>query len=230
MNICIIPARGGSKRIKNKNIRSFNGKPIIRWSIETALKTNCFERVIVSTDNKEIADIALSNGAEVPFKRPLHLSDDYSTTRSTIIHAINYLEKTTGIPNAICCLYATAVFTSPEDLIEGLSKLKAIKEEKFVFAGSQYESPIQRALRINKYGSTEMINPENFNTRTQDLERNYHDIGQFYWGRTKAWLNSTNIFEGSYIQFLKSAFVNDIDTEEDWERAEYLHNFIKNNP
>ena len=130
------------------------------------------------------------------------------------------------MPNAVCCLYATAVFTSPEDLEKGMYKLKNIKEDRFVFAGCKYNSPIQRALKINHSGATEMINPANFNTRSQDLEKTYHDIGQFYWGRPNAWLSSKNIFEGSYIQFLKSAYVNDIDTQEDWERAEYMHKFI----
>ncbi len=208
MNICIIPARGGSKRIKKKNIRTFNGKPILIWSIETALKSNCFEKVIVSTDNNEIANIAISNGAEVPFIRPANLADDHSTTTSTIIHAINYLKQTIGVPNAVCCLYATAVFTSPEDLQQGMYKLKHLKEDKFVFAGCKYNSPIQRALKMNKNGSISMMNPEYFNTRSQDLESTYHDIGQFYWGRPKAWLSNKNLFEGSYIQFLKTDFVN----------------------
>ena len=219
MNICIIPARGGSKRIKKKNIRSFNGKPIILWSIETAIKSNCFEKVIVSTDSEEIRNIAIAHGAEVPFKRPKNLSDDHSTTTSTIIHAINYLEKNIGMPNAICCLYATAVFTRPEDIKQGLNKLKNIQEDRFVFAGCKYNSPIQRALKINEY----------FNTRSQDLENTYHDIGQFYWGRTNAWLSSKNIFEGCQIHFLKSTLVNDIDTEEDWNKAEYIHKYITEN-
>ena len=117
----------------------------------------------------------------------------------------------------------------PEDIKQGLDKLKNIQEDRFVFAGCKYNSPIQRALKINESGSTKMINPEYFNTRTQDLEDTYYDIGQFYWGRPNAWLSSRNIFEGGHIHFLKSALVSDIDTEEDWNKAEYIHKYITEN-
>lgn len=220
-NICIIPARGGSKRIPRKNIRNFCGKPMIAWSVEAALKSGCFDRVIVSTDDSEIARVATQFGAEAPFLRPAELSDDYSGTLPVIAHAVNWLKSDGTTPQAVCCLYATAPFVQPLDLQSGLNMLQQHLAD-YAFSVTSYAFPIQRALRIND-GKIEMFNPEHFNTRSQDLEEAWHDAGQFYWGQAEAWLGQKAIFSHSSVPVLLPRHrVQDIDTPEDWLRAEWL--------
>ncbi|SEI86702.1 N-acylneuraminate cytidylyltransferase [Allopseudospirillum japonicum] len=223
MNLAIIPARGGSKRIPRKNIKAFCGKPIIAYSIEVALSSGCFDRVIVSTDDQEIADVALQYGAEIPFMRPAELSDDFTGTQAVIEHTINlYQELTKQNVKLACCIYATAPFIQPQDLQKGLQCLQE-EAADFTFSVTNYAFPIQRALRVNASGRIEMFNPENFHIRSQDLEEAWHDAGQFYWGTREAWLSGKPVF-GDYAVPIKLPLsrVQDIDTIEDWKRAEWM--------
>lgn len=227
MNVAIIPARGGSKRIPRKNIKAFAGKPIISWSIKAALESDCFDQVIVSTDDSEIADIAIKYGADVPFLRPEKLSDDFTGTIPVIRHAIKQLcDKSTDVEN-VCCIYATAPFLCIEDLRRGLEILLA-SNSLFSFAVTRFPFPIQRALKINERDRVEMFQPEYFHTRSQDLEESWHDAGQFYWGKVAAWLDEDVLF-GSNSSPVKLPMyrVQDLDTYEDWERAELMYRVLK---
>lgn len=222
MNVCVIPARGGSKRIPRKNIKNFFGKPMIAWSIEAALKSNCFDKVIVSTDDQEIADIAKQYGAEVPFMRPAELSGDYAGTTPVVKHAVKWLSEHAQVPSRVCCLYATAPFVQTDDIQKGLEQLEQADAD-YAFTVTSYAFPIQRAIKITKRNTVAMFAPEHFQTRSQDLEEVYHDAGQFYWGKTEAWLNEVVIFgEQSVPVILPRHQVQDIDTPEDWIRAEWL--------
>jgi pseudaminic acid cytidylyltransferase len=223
MNLCVIPARGGSKRIPRKNIREFCGKPMIAWSIEAAQHAGCFEQILVSTDDPEIAEVARSWGASVPFMRPVELSDDFAGTTPVVAHAVKWFLDQNVEPEAVCCLYATAPFVQPAELRQGQNLLKHTPADRFVFTATTYASPIQRALKINpSTGQAQMWRPDNFSKRSQDLEEAYHDAGQFYWGRPSAWLESCNLFEGSQMLVLPRWRVQDIDTQDDWMRAELI--------
>ncbi|TBU91624.1 pseudaminic acid cytidylyltransferase [Stutzerimonas kirkiae] len=226
MRLAIIPARGGSKRIPRKNIKPFCGKPMIAWSIEAALQSGCFDRIVVSTDDAEIAEVARQCGAEVPFMRPTELSDDHTGTIPVIRHVIEWFNhQGLGVEQA-CCLYATAPFVSAEDLRLGLDILQG-NDCDYAFSVTSYAFPIQRAIRIND-GRVEMFNPEHFNTRSQDLEEAFHDAGQFYWGRAEAWLQGRMIFTPcSFPVLLPRHRVQDVDTPEDWVRAEWLFKALK---
>jgi pseudaminic acid cytidylyltransferase len=227
MKLAVIPARGGSKRIPRKNIKSFCGKPMIAWAIEAALQGGCFDRIIVSTDDAEIAEIALNHGAEVPFMRPDTLSDDHTGTISVISHAIEWQKLHGTSPTAVCCIYATAPFLLGEQLRRGFDALETTGSD-YAFAVTSYAFPIQRAIRINAKGRVEMFNPENLNTRSQDLEEAFHDAGQFYWGRAEAWLKGKSIFSPDATPVvLPRHYVQDIDTQEDWELAEIMFEVIK---
>lgn len=222
MRLAVIPARGGSKRIPRKNIKPFCGKPMLSWAIEAALQSRCFERIIVSTDDEEIADTARECGADVPFRRPLQLSDDYTSTIPVVAHAIRTLHSQGTSPDLVCCIYATAPFLQGEDLKQGLEELVQSGAD-FAFSVTRYEFPIQRSIRIGGSGRVEMFYPEYFNSRSQDLEVAYHDAAQFYWGRTEAWLSSKIIFSQAAVPvILPHHRVQDIDTPEDWERAEWM--------
>ena len=225
MNIAIIPARGGSKRIPKKNIRLFRGKHMIAWSIDAAIKSNCFDKIFVSTDSKEIASIAKDYGAWVPCIRPKNLSDDYSTTKEVIVHCLDWLKQNDVSPNYVCCLYATAPFVRADDLKNGFELVR--NKDKFVFSATKFPFPIQRAIKINKYGIASMFNPEKFNFRSQDLENAYHDAGQFYIAKPEIWINQLNLFEGSMPILITNWRVQDIDEEDDWERAEILHEILE---
>jgi len=222
MKIAIIPARGGSKRIPRKNIKMFCGKPMIAWSIEVAVQSGCFDRVIVSTDDLEIAEIAHKYGAEVPFIRPVELSDDHTGTTAVVRHAIDWFHRQGQQVEKACCIYATAPFVSAEDLRNGL---KILQENHcdYVFSVTSYAFPIQRAIRINGKGRVEMLSPANFQTRSQDLEEAFHDAGQFYWGQVEAWLAGRVIFSPASLPVvLPRHRVQDIDSMEDWVRAEWM--------
>lgn len=222
MRLAVIPARGGSKRIPRKNIRLFGGLPIIAWSIRAAVESRCFDRVIVSTDDAEIGATARQHGAEVPFLRPQELSDDYTGTLPVIAHAVQW-QNTHGISaSEVCCIYATAPFVQPDDLRRGLRILGETGAD-FAFSVTSYAFPIQRALRITPEGRVEMFQPDHFYTRSQDLEDAWHDAGQFYWGRAEAWLSNKPLFgRDSAPVVLPRHRVQDIDTPEDWERAEWM--------
>ncbi len=226
MNIAIIPARGGSKRIPRKNIKEFCGKPIIAYSIEVALQSGCFDRVIVSTDDQEIADIARFYDAETPFIRPEALSDDMTGTTPVIQHAITCLESQNEAAKLVCCIYATAPFIQMEDLQKGLDLLRN-SDADYTFSVTSYPFPIQRAIKILNNQRTQMFYPEHFSTRSQDLEEAYHDAGQFYWGRVESWIEGKPIFTRQAIPVVLPRYrVQDIDRMEDWVRAELMFEAI----
>ena len=229
MNVAVIPARGGSKRIPRKNIRLFHGKPIIAWSIEAAQLSGCFERIIVSTDDVEIADVAKAYGAEIPFMRPKPLSDDHTGTIPVVTHAIGWLREHGIAPLHTCCIYATAPFIQAPDLRAGLDQLvNSSTDFDYVFSVTKYPFPIQRAIRITNQGTVQMFDPKQFNTRSQDLEDSFHDAGQFYWGRSDAWIVGKVIFGHRSAAIRLPTFrVQDIDTIEDWERAEQLFRILQ---
>jgi len=228
MVIAVIPARGGSKRIADKNIRLFCGKSIIAYSIESALQSEVFDRVIVSTDSEQIAEVANSYGAETPFLRPPELADDHTPTIPVIKHAIETLEATTGAKpvSFACCIYATAPFIQAADLQAGFNVLKSDSETDFCFTATSFPFPIWRAIKIADQ-KVEMFWPENGDKRSQDLEEAYHDAGQFYWGTSHAWRNASNIFKASSTAVVvPRSRVQDIDTPEDWQRAEAMYHAL----
>ena len=227
MKLCVIPARGGSKRIPKKNIKMFCGKPIIQWSIEAALESNCFDRVIVSTDSEEISTISKALGAEVPFIRPSNLSDDFTATAPVINHAIQYMSQNFQSVELACCIYATAPFIEASYIQDGLRKIIE-NEANFSFSVTTFPFPIQRAIKLNKKNKSEMFFPENLNKRSQDLEDSFHDAGQFYWGKSSAWLEGKRMFEDNSIPIIIPRHkVQDIDNEEDWIRAEIMFKAIQ---
>ncbi len=222
MRLAVIPARGGSKRIPRKNIRPFCGRPIIGWSVEAALQSGCFDRVVVSTDDAEIAETAHAWGAEVPFLRPAELADDHAGTIPVVRHAIDWFRRNAVAPDEVCCIYATAPFVRPADLQQGLDALRQAGSD-YAFAVTSYAFPIQRALRVTADGRVEMFDPTQFDTRSQDLEQAWHDAGQFYWGKAEAWVAGKPIFSHDAAPVvLPRHRVQDIDTPEDWVRAEWL--------
>jgi pseudaminic acid cytidylyltransferase len=222
LNAAIIPARGGSKRIPKKNIRPFAGKPIIAYSIEAAQTSGLFERIIVSTDDDEIADVARLYGAEIPFIRPKELADDHTGTHAVVKHAIQWLRSQGSIIENICCIYATAPFIQATFLVEGYQKLIA-SGKSYAFSVTSFPFPILRSVRITPTGSIEPIFPENIFKRSQDLEESYHDAGQFYWGTEAAYMNDTVLYSSASIPVvLPRCNVQDIDTCEDWQRAELM--------
>lgn len=226
MNVAIIPARGGSKRIPGKNTKLFLGKPIIAYSIQAALDSHIFDRVIVSTDSDEIADIAIEYGADVPFRRPQELCDDHTETAPVISHAIKWLEENAVKPEYACCLYATAPFVEPGYLKKGLDLINK-NQATTCFSVASFNFPIFRALKINHNGCLEMFWPENELTRSQDLEEAYHDAGQFYWVDCEKFLNEPKLYaKDSCPVIIPRYLVQDIDTYEDWEMAEYLFKAI----
>jgi len=222
MIVAVIPARGGSKRIPRKNVKDFCNKPMIAWSIEAAKASGCFDQIIVSTDDPEIADTACAWGATVPFIRPTELSDDYTGTLPVIRHAVEWLEQHGHKVEYACCIYATAPFVSAQDLRAGLALIRQANCS-YAFSVTSYAFPIQRAVRITGQGRVGMFQPEHFSTRSQDLEEAWHDAGQFYWGTAQAWREEQPLFgEQSAPVKLPRYRVQDIDTAEDWARAEWL--------
>jgi N-acylneuraminate cytidylyltransferase len=227
MRLAVIPARGGSKRIPRKNIKQFGGLPMIAWSIRAALQSECFDVIIVSTDDQEIAEIARSYGAEVPFIRPAELSDDHAGTIPVIAHATQWQNQYGANANQVCCIYATAPFVQSGDIRRGLEILQNTGAE-YAFSVTSYAFPIQRAIRITAEQRVEMFEPKRFNTRSQDLEEAWHDAGQFYWGKAEAWLNAKPIFSLDAAPVpLPRHRVQDIDTPEDWERADWMFRAIQ---
>lgn len=225
MNVAIIPARGGSKRIPKKNIKQFLGKPIIAYSIETALASCCIDRVIVSTDDKEIADIAKSFGAEIPFVRPSELSDDHAGTIPVIKHAIEYIQQDNEI-KYVCCIYATAPFLTADSIQKGFEALQEYDCD-YAFSVTEYSFPIQRAIEIDGNGRAKMFQPEHRSTRSQDLPTAYHDAGQFYWGKSLSFTAEKPIMsDGSIPIILPRVLTQDIDTQEDWMEAEIKYSGI----
>ena len=224
MKIAIIPARGGSKRIPRKNIKDFFGKPIIAYSIQAAIESKLFDKIIVSTDDEEIANIAKNYGAEI-LKRPKELADDFTPTIPVIAHAIESTCKDINSIEAVCCIYATAPFVQAEYIQKAYKKLLTCKSD-YCFSATSFAFPIQRAIKLQN-DSVEMFYPEHFETRSQDLEEAYHDAGQFYWGTPQAWCENKMIFsKNSSTVILPRYLVQDIDTLEDWKRAELMYKVL----
>lgn len=222
MKIAVIPARGGSKRIPRKNIKEFCGKPMIAWSIEAAKASGLFERIIVSTDDIEIAEVAKQWGAEVPFMRPAELSNDYAGTTEVIAHATHWAIDQGINLEAVCCIYATAPFIQVADLKRGIDALKS-GDWAYAFAVTDFAAPIFRSFKQKPEGGVEMFFPEYFATRSQDLPDALHDAAQFYWGRPLAWVEHKRVFDQNSVPILIPRWrVQDIDTKEDWTRAELM--------
>jgi pseudaminic acid cytidylyltransferase len=222
MRIAVIPARGGSKRIPRKNIKLFGGKPMIAWSIEAAKASDLFDHIIVSTDDTEIAEVAKQWGAEVLFMRPAELSNDYVGTGPVVKHAVDWIIKNLGEVEFVCTIYATAPFITSADLKKGLALLSESGGE-IAFTVTSFPFPIQRAIKTTQNGRVSMFQPEHFSTRSQDLEPAYHDAGQFYWARTNAVLSEVSAFSDAAVPLILPRYqVQDIDTAEDWQRAELM--------
>jgi pseudaminic acid cytidylyltransferase len=218
-NLCIIPARGGSKRIPRKNIKEFLGKPIIAYSIKAAIDSGLFDEVMVSTDNLEIADIAKKYGAKVPFMRSANNSDDFATTFDVIKEVINYYKEQSIEFDNLCCLYSCAPFVNPKVLLRAYNQLTK-KNFDTVFPIIPFSFPIQRALRVNQ-GKVSMILEDNLNIRSQDLEKSFHDAGQFYWCNTKQLLSSEKLITSNSGGLeISELDAQDIDTDMDWDLAE----------
>jgi pseudaminic acid cytidylyltransferase len=225
--VAIIPARGGSKRIPNKNIKLFAGQPIISYSIRVARETGLFDRVIVSTDSLEISTIAIEYGAEVPFLRPAELANDFAGTAEVVCHAVEWLAKEGMQPKFICCIYATAPFIQASYLKQGYDKLLS-SDATSVFSVTTYPYPIYRSLKVTEDDRIKMMWPEYANIRSQDLTEAYHDAGQFYWANTEKFMKEKALFaKDSLPVILPRYLVQDIDTLEDWETAEKMFTVIK---
>ena len=225
--IAIIPAREGSKRIPKKNIKQFAGKPIIAYSIETAHSVNLFDRIIVSTDSKEISEVAKYYGAEVPFMRPSELADDFTATAPVLIHALNWLNQHGSPSEYFCCIYATAPFLRIEYIKKGFDLLRE-KNAITAFSVASFPYAIFRALKIDENGFVKMFWPEYENARSNDLPYAYHDAGQFYWGDTKRFLTEKKLFSSDSVPVILPRYlVQDIDTPEDWETAEKMYSVLQ---
>jgi pseudaminic acid cytidylyltransferase len=225
VQIAVIPARGGSKRVPRKNIKPFHGRPMIAYAIGAAIASNSFDRVVVSTDDDEIAQISRTHGAEVPFLRPKDLADDYTPTVPVIAHAILECQHMGWDVGDVCCIYPGVPFISTDDLRTAHEQLVSTGA-KYVFPVTGFPSPIQRALRRLSDGTVRPIQPEHAATRTQDLEPGFFDVGQFYWGRKQAWLDGLNIHLNGTTLVIPEWRVVDIDTPADWERAELVYSAL----
>lgn len=226
MNVAIIPARGGSKRIPRKNIKPFAGKPMIAHSILAARESGLFQRILVSTDDEEIAQVSKEYGAEVPFMRPAELANDFAGTDAVLLHALQWLGEHGELPDAFCCIYATAPFVRSEYLRQGLEALQR-EQATTAFSVTTFAYSIFRALQTNDGGRIEMIWPENRNRRSQDLGEAFHDAGQFYWADTRKYLGEGRLFSADAVPvFIPRSLVQDIDTHEDWETAERMYRAI----
>jgi pseudaminic acid cytidylyltransferase len=228
MKIAIIPARGGSKRIPNKNIKKFLGKPIIAYSIRAAIESDLFDKVVVSTDSEAIKAISLNHGAEVPFLRSEKNSDDFATTIDVIFEVIKQFEEIGVKVDEACCIYATAPFVSSEELTTAYSLLV---EEAYdvVFPVLPYAFPIQRAIKLDSEKKIQMFFPDERQTRSQDLEKSYHDSGQFYWFNVESVIEKETLWtDNTGVILMDEMHAHDIDTMKDWEIAEFKYRLREN--
>ena len=231
INVCIIPARGGSKRIPHKNIRPFCNRPIVQYTIDAALACGCFKRVIVSTDDVNIKTVAAGAGAEVPFDRPEALADDHSTVLTSVKHAIEWLKTEGETPDYVCMVYATAPFLTGSVLRQSYEQLRVAGKKVYCLGVTEFRYPIQRAVYRTRDGGIRMFQPEHFFSRSQDLVKAYHDAGQFLWGTAEAFLRELPVFEAHTIPFMLPSYqVQDIDTEDDWIRAEMMYQIMNSPP
>lgn len=222
MNVIIIPARGGSKRVPGKNIKNFYGKPIIAWPIAIAQASGLFDRIIVSTDSEEIAAVAREWGAETPFLRPANLADDYTPTAPVLAHALDVLSENGCDPEYTCCMYPATPFVLPEYLRQGLEKLRT-SNAPGVVSVTTFSYPILRTLHGLDDGSVAFYWPEYELTRSQDLKEFFHDAGQFYWFNTKRFrVEKRLVMPGALPFMLPRERTLDIDTPEDWRMAELM--------
>lgn len=229
MNICVIPARGNSKRIPKKNIKNFLGKPIIAYSIKIALDCKIFDKVIVSTDSKEISKIANYYGAETPFIRPKKLSNDYIGTHEVIGHAIKWMESKGQKIKYCCCIYPTAPLIEKKDILNGY---KLIKNQKWdaIIAATNFSYPVYRSFKKLPNGGLKMLFPKFYNSRSQDLPETYHDAGLFYWSNSDNWKKKPKTFNDKIsIVKIPNYRVQDIDIIDDWKKAELLYKILKKN-
>jgi N-acylneuraminate cytidylyltransferase len=221
--IAVIPARGGSKRIPHKNIKHFCGKPIIAYSIEAAKESQLFDKIIVSTDDEQIAEVAGNYGAEIPFIRPAELADDFTGTHPVVRHAIEWFKNRNEFFQYVCCIYATAPFIQVNHLKQAFEKLVS-SEKDYVFPVTTFEFPIQRAIKINDNGEVAPFFLEHILSRSQDLKEAYHDAGQFYWGKAEKYLQGQTAYVSASLPLILPRYlVQDIDTSEDWEQAELIY-------
>ena len=225
-SIAIIPARGGSKRIPRKNIKDFYGKPLIAYSIEVAKESKLFDKILVTTDDEEIASIAKKYGADVPFIRPKELADDFSGTADVVKHALEWLKSKGEVFEYACTIYATAPLLQANYLINGYDKLKNSTAIN-AFSVTTMPFPIQRTFKVDAEGRCEMFSPEHYMARSQDLEEAYQDAGQFYWTKTGQSSDCIMFGKDSIPIVLPRYLVQDIDTEEDWKRAEIMYKVIQ---
>ena len=228
MKIAVIPARGGSKRIPRKNIKLFAGKPLIAYAIQIARESGLFDRIIVSTEDEEISSIALHYGAEVPFVRPLNLADDFTTTLDVVRHAIDACTSLGWVFEDVCCLYPGVPFSKVGDLLNAYDILNT-RQVAFSFPVTEFPSAIQRALKRNANGQLIPLSPEHEKSRTQDLEKAYFDAGQFYWGSKSSWISNDHIHKNAVGFLIPNWRVVDIDTPEDWRRAEIMYKVLNSN-
>jgi len=226
VKIAIIPARGGSKRIPRKNIRPFCGKPIIAYSIAAAKESALFDEIVVSTDDEEIASVARDCGATTPFVRPREIADDFTGTNAVVKHAIGWFAGQGSDVAHACCIYATAPLIQSRFIRDGYERLVG-SDAAFAFSVTHYAFPVQRAVRLTPDGRVDALYPEHRMTRSQDLEPAYHDAGQFYWGTARAFLDDIPVFSPRSIGVvLPRVLVQDIDTPEDWEQAEFMYRAV----
>lgn len=224
MKIAVIPARGGSKRIPRKNIRLFAGIPIIAHSIMAAKKSEIFDHILISSDDEEILDIAEQFGGE-PLVRPMELSGDHTGLIEVVKHATEWALSQGWEVELVCCIFATAPFIRPKDLMAGCSKLLA-HNASFCFSTTEFAYPIFRSLIAEEDG-VKMLFPEHYHSRSQDLPVAIHDAGQFYWGTPTAWLTEERVFSKRAVPFhLPRYRVHDIDTAEDWKQAELMYQVL----
>lgn len=226
MTLAIIPARGGSQRIPRKNIRLFAGQPMLAHSIAACRASGAFERIVVSTEDAEIAEVARAHGAEVPFLRPAALADDHAGTDAVMAHVLRLLAEQGELPAQACCVYATAPFLRPKDLLAGRDLLA--QGWDYAFSASRYPHPVFRAFTRSATEELAMLMPAHYDTRSQDLPEAWHDAAQFYWGKRDAWLEQRMLFgPRSAVVELPRWRVQDIDTPEDWEMAEILYRVLQ---
>ena len=224
--IAIIPPRGKSKRIPGKNFRKFNGKIILASTIIKLKKSKLFDKIIVSTDSKKISSIAKKNGAEVPFIRPKSLSGDKVSTAKTIQHAIKFLINRKDVFNYICCVYAPNPFLKVSDLKKGFNTLKS-KKCDFVFSATPYQFPFFRSFTFSEKKGVKLLFRKNYFKRSQDLQQIFCDAGHFYWGYKEAWFKKIQFTKKSKLINIPKSRYHDIDTLEDWKRAETFSKFLK---
>jgi pseudaminic acid cytidylyltransferase len=226
MRLCVIPARGGSKRIPRKNIKNFCGQIMMGYSINAAIASGCFDEIIVSTDDTEIAELAKSFGVSCPFLRPKSLADDYAGTIPVIKHAIEWFDVHGKAPLEVCCIYATAPFLGPHVIRKAYDQMR-YEQADYCFTAASFAFPIQRAIKVSSNNRTEMFDSAKYESRSQDLEEAYHDAGQLYWGKSDSFRQQKPIFSKNATPYvLPRHLVQDIDTPEDWKRAELMYQVL----